>query len=86
MRHLKKGFEGSNYRIFESETGQKGIQFCKEENPDCILLDYLLPDMDGLEFLSLVFMPRRGTRTPKNHKPIERQYLVKKKSSTPSVR
>ena len=53
-RHLKKGMEDSNYRIFESETGRKGIQLCKRENPDCILLDYLLPDMDGLEFLSLL--------------------------------
>ena len=53
-RHLKKGFEGSNFCIIESETGQEGAQRCKEENPDCILLDYLLPDMDGLEFLSLL--------------------------------
>ena len=53
-RHLKNGFENINYHIFESETGQEGIQLCKEESPDCILLDYLLPDMDGLEFLSLL--------------------------------
>jgi len=53
-RYLKKGFEGSGYSLFESETGQEGIQLCKEESPDCILLDYLLPDMDGLEFLSLL--------------------------------
>jgi diguanylate cyclase (GGDEF)-like protein len=54
MRHLKKGVEGSEFCIFGSETGQEGIQLCKEENPDCILLDYLLPDMNGLEFLSLL--------------------------------
>ena len=53
-RQLKNGFENINYHIFESETGQEGIQLCKEESPDCILLDYLLPDMDGLEFLSLL--------------------------------
>ena len=53
-RHLKKGIDDSNYCIFESETGREGIQLCKEESPDCILLDYLLPDMDGLEFLSLL--------------------------------
>jgi diguanylate cyclase (GGDEF)-like protein len=53
-RHLKKGFADSRYSLLESETGQDGIQLCKEENPDCILLDYLLPDMDGLEFLSLL--------------------------------
>ncbi len=53
-RHLKKGFDGSDYSIVECKTGQEGIQHCIEETPDCILLDYLLPDMDGLEFLSLL--------------------------------
>jgi diguanylate cyclase (GGDEF)-like protein len=54
IRHLKKIMDTSDYCIFESETGQEGIQLCKNEYPDCILLDYLLPDMDGLEFLSLL--------------------------------
>lgn len=54
VRYLKKGFDDSGYCILESDTGQQGIQLCKEENPDCILLDYLLPDMDGLEFLTLL--------------------------------
>jgi diguanylate cyclase (GGDEF)-like protein len=53
-RHLKKGLENSDFSIFESETGQAGVQLCNDENPDCILLDYLLPDMNGLEFLSLI--------------------------------
>ncbi len=54
VRHLKKSFGGFSPCIIESETGQEGIQLCKEENPDCILLDYLLPDMDGLEFLAIL--------------------------------
>ena len=53
-RHLKKGADGFSHRIFASETGQEGIQLCKDEDPVCILLDYSLPDMDGLEFLSLL--------------------------------
>ncbi len=53
MRHLEKRFDG-NCSFIECETGREGIQAIKNEKPDCILLDYLLPDMDGIEFLSLV--------------------------------
>jgi signal transduction histidine kinase len=37
--------------IIDRESAESGLQFCKREWPDVILLDYLLPDSDGLEFL-----------------------------------
>ena len=40
------------YKIIESETGEEGIEFCHRFNPDLILLDFNLPDMDGLEFIT----------------------------------
>ena len=40
------------YRIFEEEYGENGLELCKLVKPDAILLDFLLPDIDGLEFLS----------------------------------
>jgi diguanylate cyclase (GGDEF)-like protein len=52
-RKLKKDFP-LNYSLLESETGQQGIKRCIKEAPDCILLDYMLPDMNGLEFLSIL--------------------------------
>ena len=39
------------YTILEEEYGENGLELCKLVKPDAILLDFLLPDIDGLEFL-----------------------------------
>ena len=38
--------------VREAATGSEGIRLAKEERPGCILLDFMLPDMDGLEVLN----------------------------------
>ncbi|HYG65000.1 MAG TPA: response regulator, partial [Thermoanaerobaculia bacterium] len=42
------------YRFQEAESGEEGLEAAAMEAPDCILLDYRLPDVDGLEFLERV--------------------------------
>ncbi|MBD2454802.1 PAS domain S-box protein [Nostoc sp. FACHB-87] len=41
-----------NYNILESASGEKALEIYRQFPTDCILLDFLLPDMDGLEFLA----------------------------------
>ncbi|HSM99084.1 MAG TPA: response regulator, partial [Gallionella sp.] len=38
--------------LSEAETGREGLQMAHAQKPDCVLLDYRLPDLDGLEFLA----------------------------------
>jgi PAS domain S-box-containing protein len=38
--------------LSEAESGQEGLQLAHEQKPDCVLLDYHLPDVNGLEFLA----------------------------------
>jgi PAS domain S-box-containing protein len=40
------------YRILEAVTGEQALQVCRQRFPDVIVMDYLLPDVDGLEFLT----------------------------------
>ncbi|HXG13001.1 MAG TPA: response regulator [Gemmataceae bacterium] len=40
------------YVIAEADLGEEGLRLCAASKPDCVLLDYRLPDLDGLEFLA----------------------------------
>ena len=42
---------GQEYEFLEAELGEDGLEMARRERPDCLLLDYRLPDLDGLEFL-----------------------------------
>lgn len=43
--------ESNGAEFYEAETAQQGLQQCKENNPDLIVLDLGLPDKDGLDLL-----------------------------------
>lgn len=51
-RHL-----GTEYRVHEVATGQEALKLCQELRPNCVLLDYRLPDGDGVSLLP-VFLER----------------------------
>lgn len=51
-RLLKAAKVYDDYEIYEAATGQEGLECYKEKKPDCVLLDYMLPDTTGLELLS----------------------------------
>ena len=41
----------ATYTFLEAVTGEEGLHLCQTTQPDCLLLDFYLPDMDGFEFL-----------------------------------
>jgi PAS domain S-box-containing protein len=43
-----------HYNVFEAQTGVEGLKQYRIVQPDAILLDYLLPDMNGLDFLRVL--------------------------------
>lgn len=55
LRSLKK-VEGVTYRCLEAEQGRKGIEIADAQRVDCVLLDYSLPGMNGLEVLKTMRM------------------------------
>ncbi len=48
--NLKK--EG--FKVLKAENGEKGIEVAKEHKPDLVLLDIMMPKMDGLEAVEIM--------------------------------
>jgi len=48
---LRSRLEKEGYEVEEADTGGAALSLLREEEPDLLLLDYRLPDMDGLEVL-----------------------------------
>jgi DNA-binding response OmpR family regulator len=44
----------AKYDVHISENGKKALEYLKTETPDIILLDVLMPVMDGREFLKKI--------------------------------
>lgn len=47
----RKILEELSFNVVEAEDGQKALDACKEAMPDCVLLDWNMPIMNGLEFM-----------------------------------
>jgi two-component system KDP operon response regulator KdpE len=48
-RFLKAAFENQPYRLIEAPTAREGLAQAAARNPDAILLDLGLPDLDGVD-------------------------------------
>ncbi|WP_256009615.1 hybrid sensor histidine kinase/response regulator transcription factor [Desertivirga xinjiangensis] len=49
IRKLIKGSLHNMFRIYESSNGMEAIDFVKQNLPDLIITDVMMPEMDGLE-------------------------------------
>lgn len=47
----RKILEELGFEVVEAEDGQIALDKCKDKMPDAVLLDWNMPNMDGLEFL-----------------------------------
>ncbi len=62
-RHYLESANNLSYSILDCESAADALEICDRDCPDVILLDYLLPDTNGLEFLQDL-TGRLGTLPP----------------------
>ncbi|MFH7029641.1 MAG: PAS domain S-box protein [Heteroscytonema crispum UTEX LB 1556] len=53
-----------DYTILEAESGEAGLVLCQKGHIDVILLEFKLPDLDGLEFLAELKAQANGNCPP----------------------
>lgn len=49
MELVAYNLESENYRILRAEDGEEGLELAKEHVPDLIVLDWMLPNISGIE-------------------------------------
>ncbi len=60
-RGLKDILEFEGYEVATAETGREGLQVISRKVPDCIILDLMLPDLNGYEVCGQI---RQKLNTP----------------------
>ena len=50
-RFLRAALQGHGYRLFEAATGAEGLIEASSRQPEVVIIDLGLPDMDGLEVI-----------------------------------
>jgi len=59
---LKDELESEGYAAYSAEDGEQGLEMAKQQRPDLIILDIMLPAMDGYEVCKRLRM--EGDTTP----------------------
>jgi len=59
---LKDEFESEGYSVLVADDGEKGLETARNQEPDLIILDIMLPVLDGHEVCKRLRM--EGNRTP----------------------
>ncbi len=62
IRRLLQSYK--HYRVFEAYNGRDGIDLARQRQPDLIVLDLSLPDMDGFSIMTALKTDERTTRIP----------------------
>ena len=61
---VKYNLQRENFAVLEAETGEAGLKMVERTIPDLILLDLMLPGMDGLEICRILKREERTRHIP----------------------
>lgn len=54
LRDFLSEYLSANYMVFTAGDGMEGLEICERENPDLVISDVMMENMDGLQFCKTV--------------------------------
>jgi len=51
LKLFKVELEAQGFRVITSEAGSEALKLARDQRPDILLVDWVMPDMDGLEVM-----------------------------------
>ncbi|HPB82371.1 MAG TPA: response regulator [Spirochaetota bacterium] len=64
LKLIEKQIQGTGYRLITALSGKEGIEYAKSGNPDLVLLDIMMPNINGFEVLKQLRHDEITSRTP----------------------
>lgn len=64
LRMLEKWFKEYQYKISCAQDGLEGLSLARQLKPDCIVLDLMLPGMDGHKVCRMIKFDKALRRIP----------------------
>ncbi len=61
---LKMQFEASHYEVLTAQDGQEGLNLARKEMPDLIILDLMLPKLDGYKVCRMLKFDKKYNAIP----------------------
>lgn len=64
LNALEEKLSSSDFTVLRAKDGQEGLKMALQEHPDLILLDIMMPKMDGLALLGKLREDEWGKKVP----------------------
>ncbi|MDO8569707.1 MAG: response regulator [bacterium] len=64
LKTVNDSLRAKDYEVITAKDGREGLQITKKERPDLILLDVLMPDIGGMEFLKIIKANKELNKIP----------------------
>lgn len=59
---MKRTLEGKGYRVVEAADGNQALEVLRQERPDLVISDIIMPDCDGIEAILAIKKESPGTK------------------------